>query len=108
MIHERQPTWVEKGILTIGDIIDENWNILNIAEIRRILDIDCNFWLHLSLKRKIRLLLNGENRPFVNARPRLSCILHSVGISNKGNKNTYFNTMEKDLSVIVSLKEKME
>ena len=52
MIHRKITTWVNKGITTIGNIIDENGDILSIANIQSNWNITCDFLLHLSLKKR--------------------------------------------------------
>ena len=56
------------------------------------------------LKKKIKLIINQKNKIYFHT--QLSYVLHSIEISNKGNKNIYFNTMEKNTYSITALKER--
>ena len=48
------PSWVNKGVMMIGDILGYNGEILSIEQIQLRWDVPCNFLLHLSLKKKLQ------------------------------------------------------
>ena len=49
IIKERLDSWVKKGIMTIGDIIDTNGNILSKHIIEQTWNVNCNFPFYLRL-----------------------------------------------------------
>ena len=57
MIPYKLTSWVEKGITTVGDILDENGDIQGKDYIQSTWNVTCNFLLYLSLKKKFNSLL---------------------------------------------------
>ena len=51
MIPYKLPSWVGKGITTVGDILDENGDIQSKDYIQSTWNVTCNFLLYLSLKK---------------------------------------------------------
>ena len=100
--------WVEKGIITIGDITDENGEVRSIEYIQQNWNITCDFLLHLKLRKKIKIITKNMKSKNQHIFPPLSHILHFIEISNKGNKNTYYNILGKDPTIISILKDKWE
>ena len=49
VIQWRIPTWVNKGIMMIGDNMGNDGVLLDIEQIQRRSNVPCNFLLHLSL-----------------------------------------------------------
>ena len=92
IITERIPRWVEKGILTIGDLIDTNGEFFTIEYLDNHLQLNCDFLLYNRLKKRIGTII-GNNRisQFDNIHPRLPFILYNIEAGQKGNKNPYFN-----------------
>ena len=60
MIPRKMTTWINKGVTTIGDILDKNGDILSIEDIQSTWHVTCNFLLHLSLKKKIQLIITQK------------------------------------------------
>ena len=54
IITERIPRWVEKGILTIGDLIDTNGEFFTIEYLDNHLQLNCDFLLYNRLKKENR------------------------------------------------------
>ena len=105
VIQWKIPTWVNKGIMMIGDILDKDGVLLDIEQIQRRWNVPCNFLLHLSLKKKIKQIITPGN-VYLSANPKMSYILHDIGISNKGNKNTYFNINTDKVELIQEIRDK--
>ena len=51
MIPYKLTSWVEKGITTVGDILDENGDIQSKDYIQSTWNVTCNFLLYVSLKK---------------------------------------------------------
>ena len=96
IINEKHQSWVDKGLLTTGDLIDGDGDIFTMEYIRGDLGLRCDFLLYNRLKLRIQRFV-GNNRisPEDNIRPRLPFILYIAEVSSKGNKNTYFNPSNK-------------
>ena len=52
IIPEKIQSWVDKGILTIGDIIDAEGHIFTIEYIKNNLQLNCDFLMYNRLKKK--------------------------------------------------------
>ena len=98
--------WVEKGLRTICDLMDEDGDIMSVEDISSKWNIECNVLLHFNLKEKINNICQNQRNLSLNASPQMSHILHEVKIGNKGNKNIYYNSLGINHLPIVTLKEK--
>ena len=98
--------WVERGLITINDLMDEDGDILSREDIASKWNVECNFLLHFKLKKKINAICRSQINMFPNPLPQMSHILYKVEIGNKGNKNIYYNSLGKNLTEIVTLTEK--
>ena len=59
------------------------------------------------LKKRIQLILgNNQISQNDNIRPRLPCILYIIEAGGKGNKNTYFNSQNTGLNILIELQGK--
>ena len=107
MISEKIQSWVDKGITTIGDLLDNNGEILSLDHIHNIMSLNCNFLLYNRIRKKIQLLI-GNSQIFENniIRPRLPYILYIIEACTKGNKNTYFNSLPAISNIMVNLQNK--
>ena len=54
------PSWVNKGVMMIGDILGTDGKILSIDQIQQRWDVPCYFLLHLSLKKKIQQIVTQK------------------------------------------------
>ena len=98
--------WVEKGLRTIGDLIGEDGVIMSREDIQARWNIECNFLLHFKLKQKIDTICYNQRDAFPKQFPQMSHILYTTEICNKGNKNIYYNSLDKNPQPLVTLKEK--
>ena len=98
--------WVEKGLRTICDLMDEDGDIMSVEDISSKWNIECNFLLHFNLKEKNNNICQNQRNLSLNTSPQMSHILHEVKIGNKGNKNIYYNSLGTNHLPIVTLKEK--
>ena len=107
IINEKHQSWVDKGLLTTGDLIDADGDIFTMEYIRGDLGLRCDFLLYNRLKLRIQRFV-GNNRisPEDNIRPRLPFILYIAEVSSKGNKNTYFNASNTGNNVLNDLQTK--
>ena len=107
LINEKYQSWVDKGILTVGDMIDVNGEILKIEYIRGDLGLRCDFLLYNRLKLRIQQTIgNKQILPEDNIRPRLPFILYISEVSDKGSKNVYFNVSNIGNNVLNELQTK--
>ena len=107
MISEKLQTWVDKGIMTVGDLLDNDGLIVSLDYINNNLQLNCNFLFYDRLKKKIKLLLgNSQILEHNNLRPRLPYILYIVESCTKGNKNIYFNSLPAVSNIMVDLQNK--
>ena len=107
IIEEKIQSWVDKGILTIGDLCDAEGQIFSIEYIQNVLKLKCDFLLYNKLKRKIQMAIgNNHISMHDNVRPRLPFILHIIETGSKGNKNTYFNSKNTGNNVLIDLQFK--
>ena len=79
--------------------------LLDIERIRRRWNVPCNILLHLSFKKKLQQIITPENI-YLSANPKMSYILHDIGIGNNGNKNTYFNINTDNTELIQEIRVK--
>ena len=107
MISEKIQSWVDKGITSIGDLLDDNGEILSIDHIHNIMHLNCNFLLYNRIRKKIQLLIgNSQILESNNIRPRLPYILYIIEACTQGNKNTYFNSLPAIRNTMVNLQNK--
>ena len=98
---------MDKGILTIGDMIDAEGHINPIEYIKNNLEMNCDFLMYNRLKIRIQLILgNNQISQDDNIRPRLPFILYIIEAGGKVNKNTYFNSQNKGLNILTELQDK--
>ena len=90
----------------IGDILGTDGKILSIDLIQQRWDVPCNFLLHLSLKKKIQQIVSQKNIVYSSMNPRMSYILHDIGIGNSGNQNTYFDINSDNDNIVNDIKDK--
>ena len=106
MVEKRQ-SWVDKGLLTIGDIFDSEGQIFTLEHIHNNLGLRCDFLFYNRLKIRIKNLVgNNQISPQDNIRPRLPFIMHIIESNSKGNKNTYFNSQNTGNNVLSELQIK--
>ena len=98
--------WINKGIVTIGDILDDNGNMLDRNQIQTRWNVICDFLLHSNLKRKINIICQQAFPDRIKIFPQMSHILYDIEIGNKGNKNVYFNILGKDSTILHTLSNK--
>ena len=104
---EKKHSWELKGILSIGDMIDEEGHIFSHEYLREILNLNCDFLFYNRLKKRIQLNIGGNQiLAGDNLRPRLPCILYNIDTGSKGNKNTYFNLVENGNRILIELQNK--
>ena len=104
VIQKRIPKWTEKGICTIGDLLDENGKFLTFEYINNRLQLKCDFLLYNRLKRKIvDVIGNNLISQKDNIHPRMPFILYIIEPGQKGNKNAYFSKQASDLYVLTEL-----
>ena len=101
IITVKMQSWVDKGIQTIGDMLDTEGHIYSLEYFKNILHLTCDFLTYNRLK-KIQITIgNNQISPQDNLRPRLPFILYNIEIGTKGNKNTYFNFQTKGYNTLV-------
>ena len=107
IISEKHQGWVDKGLLTVGDLLDDDGDMFTIEYIRGDLGLRCDFLLYNRLKIRIQQVV-GNNRISTvdNIRPRLPFILYIAETSSKGNKNTYYNVPNTGNTVLNDLQIK--
>ena len=106
-MEEKIQTWVDKGISSIGDLLDVNGQLLPIEYIQNVLELKCDFLLYNRIKWKLQNVLGNNNMTELdNVCPRVPFILHIIEVGSKGNKNTYFGSSSLNNNVIVELKDK--
>ena len=71
MITGKNSVWVEKGITTIGDLVNNEGEMWSVVDIYSKWNIDCNSLLHLSLKKKIQNVCYNQRISSVNVFPQL-------------------------------------
>ena len=98
--------WVEKGLRTIYDLIDDKGVILSMKDMNSKWNIECNFLLYFKLKEKISNICQNQRNLFLNTAPQMSHILYEVEVCNKGNKNIYYNSLGVNHQPIAALQEK--
>ena len=77
-----------------------------IGYIHNVLDLKCDFLLYNKFKRKISIIIGNKCiLIFDNIQPRLPFILYIKDARSKGNKNTYFNSVNTG-SILVDLQHK--
>ena len=107
IINEKHQSWVDKGLLTIGDLLDDDGDMFTIEYIRGDLGLRCDFLLYNRLKIKIHQVLgNNLISSADNVRPRLPYILYIAETNSKGNKNTYYNVTNTGNMVLNDLQTK--
>ena len=107
MINEKHQSWVDKGLLTIGDLLDDDGDMFTIEYIRGDLGLRCDFLLYNRLKIRIHQVLgNNLISSADNVRPRLPYILYIAETNSKGNKNTYYNVTNTGNMVLNDLQTK--
>ena len=101
IISEKIQSWVDRGILTNGDIKYAEGHIFTIEYIKNDLQLNCDFLMYNRLKKRVQLIL-GNNQISQNdyIRPRLPFILYIIEAGGKGNKNTYFNSQNTGLNIL--------
>ena len=100
------PSWVNKGVMMIGDILGTDGKILSMDQIQHRWDVPCNFLLHLSLKMKIQQIVSQKNIVYSYMNPMMSYTLHDIGIGNSGNQNTYFNINSDNDNIVIDIRDK--
>ena len=106
-ISEKIQSWVDKVITTIGDLLDDNGEIVSIDHIQSIMHLNCNFLLFNRIRKKIQLIIgNSQIVESNNLTRRLPYILYIIDASTKGNKNTYFNSFPVIRNTMVNLQNK--
>ena len=94
MINDKIQSWVDKGITTVGDLLDNNGHVVSLDHIHNTIQLNCNFLLYNRLIKRTHLLLgNSQILDHNTVRPRLPYILYVIESCTKGNKNPYFNSM---------------
>ena len=107
MITEKLQSWANKGMLTIGDMLDTEGQTYSIEYIQNILQLNCDFLLYNRLKKRIQLVMgNSQILPQDNIRTRLPFILYIIEIGIKGNENTYFNSQATGSNILIELQRK--
>ena len=106
IIKEKLDPWVKKGIMTIGDVIDKNGNILDKQTIERTWNVNCNFLFYLRLKKQIQSIMRQYNIHGSCMRPQISHILYKVDMGNEGNRNVYTNIVGKDPNIVCVVRDK--
>ena len=107
IIVEKRQSWVDKGLLTLGDIIDSERQIFALEHIQNNLGLRYDFLFYNRLKIRVNNLVgNNQISPQDNIRPRLPFILHIIESNSKGNKNTYFNSQNTGNNVLNELQIK--
>ena len=99
--------WINKGIHTVGDLLDIEGHMLSLNHIENTLQLNCDFPLYNRLRYRIYKIL-GNNQISIqgNIRPRLPYILYVIESGVKGNKNTYFSLKNTGNNINLELKEK--
>ena len=101
IISKKIQSWVDKGILTIGDIIDAEGHIFTIEYIKNNFQLNCDFLKYNRLRKRIKLIFgNNQISQNDNIRPRLPFTLYIIEAGGKGNKNTYFNSQNTGLNIL--------
>ena len=103
IITVKMQSWVDKGIQTIGDMLDTEGHIYSLEYFKNI--------LHLkniqSIEKKIQITIgNNQISPQDNLRPRLPFILYNIQIGTKGYKNIYSYLQTKGNNTLVELQNK--
>ena len=62
------PPWHEKGIMVVGDLINEFFNILPPNTINETYGIDMNFLDHRSLRHEVNEFLEFRDKPLTRER----------------------------------------
>ena len=107
IINEKHQSWVDKGLLTIGDLLDDDGDMFTIEYIRGDLGLQCDFLLYNRLKIRIHQVMgNNLISTADNVRPRLPYILYIAETNSKGNKNTYYNVTNTGNMVLNDLQTK--
>ena len=99
VINERLDSWVKMGILTIGDIVDTECNVLSKETIEQKWNINCNFLFYLRLKKQIQSIMIQYNVHGLCSRPQASHILYRVDMGSEDNKNVYSSLVGSDISI---------
>ena len=85
------PIWyntkvVDKGIMTIGDMLDTEGQIFTLEHLRNNLLLNCDFLMYNCLRIRIQTIIgNKQILPHDNIRPRLPFILYTgLAVSSEG------------------------
>ena len=106
IIKEKLVSWVHKGLITIGDIVDINGTILSKQEIEQMWNVNCNFLFYMRLKKQVQNLMSQYNVHGLCSRPQLSHILYKIDLGSDDNKNVYSNIVGRDTNIVCNIKEK--
>ena len=75
--------------------------------LQNVLNLKCDFLFYIKLRRRIQTVIgNNLIQPYNNPHPHLPYILHIMDIGNKGNKNTYFSTINTGNMVLTHIQQK--
>ena len=94
------------GILTIGDIVDTECNVLSKETIEQKWNINCNFLFYLRLKKQIQSIMIHYNVHGLCSRPQASHILYRVDMGSDNNKNVYSSLVGSDISITGTIRDK--
>ena len=107
MISGKIQGWIDKGIQTVGDLIDTEGHIVSLDYMKNTLQLGCDFLLYNRLKYRLDKNL-GNNQISIqnNIHPRLPYMLYIFESVVKGNKNIYFNLKNTGNNINLELKDK--
>ena len=106
LIKEKLDSWVFKGIMTIGDIVDNNGTILSKQAIEQTWNVKCNFLFYLRLTKQVQYMMSQYNIQGMCTRPQVSHILYKIDMGSEDNKNVYSNIVGRDTNIVCTIKEK--
>ena len=106
IIKEKLVTWVQKGLMTIGDILDINGTILSKQEIEQKWNVNCNFLFYMRLKKQVQKLMSQYNVHGLCSKPQLSHVLYKIDLGSDNNKNVYSYITGRDTNIVCNIKEK--